>query len=167
MKKNILILLFIIGLFLPSSALAVCPVCTIAVCSGVVLSRWLGIDDLVTGLWLGGLFVSLSISTIAWLKRKNFHFKADKIVITLGYYLIVLIPLYLMGIMGHPLNAFWGIDKLLFGIIIGSVAFSAGVVWHYYLKKKNNGRSYFPFQKVVLPIIPLVILSMLSCFLFK
>ena len=171
-SKKTLILYFLIfcclaSLYSTSSAKAVCPICTIAVCAGVGLSRWLGIDDMVTGLWLGGLFVLLSISTIAWLKRKNFHFKADKIVISLGYYLIVLIPLYLMGIMGHPLNAFWGIDKLLFGIIIGSVAFSAGVVWHYYLKKKNNGRSYFPFQKVVLPIIPLVILSMLSCFLFK
>ena len=92
-SKKTLILYFLIfcclaSLYSTSSAKAVCPICTIAVCAGVGLSRWLGIDDMVTGLWLGGLFVLLSISTIAWLKRKNFHgllFKRLKIQIFFVY----------------------------------------------------------------------------------
>jgi hypothetical protein len=36
--------------FLPFMAKAVCPVCTIAIASGVGLCRYLGIDDLVSGL---------------------------------------------------------------------------------------------------------------------
>jgi hypothetical protein len=35
---------------LPFMAKAVCPVCTIAIASGVGLCRYLGIDDLVSGL---------------------------------------------------------------------------------------------------------------------
>jgi len=59
--KNILIFLFIVDLFLPSYALAVCPVCSIAVAGGVGLSRWLGIDDTISGIWIGGLIISLAI----------------------------------------------------------------------------------------------------------
>jgi hypothetical protein len=33
----------------------VCPVCTIAVAGGVGLCRYLGIDDLISGSWIGAL----------------------------------------------------------------------------------------------------------------
>lgn len=42
-----------IELGLTAKAQAVCPVCTVAVGTGVGLSRWLGVDDTITGLWLG------------------------------------------------------------------------------------------------------------------
>ncbi len=48
-----------------------CPVCTIAVGAGIGLSRWLGVDDLISGLWIGGLIVSLIGMTILWLNKKN------------------------------------------------------------------------------------------------
>jgi hypothetical protein len=37
----------------------VCPVCTIAVAGGVGLCRYLGIDDLISGAWIGALLFSL------------------------------------------------------------------------------------------------------------
>jgi hypothetical protein len=43
------------GLFFAETASAICPLCTIAVGAGVGLSRWIGVDDAVTGLWIGGL----------------------------------------------------------------------------------------------------------------
>jgi len=95
------------------------------------------------------------------------HFKGRNIVTIAGYYLLIVLPLYFVGIIGNPSNALhnYGIDKLLLGIITGSIAFYFGAVWYYYLKQKNNGHAYFPFQKVVVPVSPLIILSIIFYFL--
>jgi len=50
-----------------------CPVCTIAVTAGVGLSRWLGVDDLISGLWVGGLLVSLIGLTFSLVEQKGFE----------------------------------------------------------------------------------------------
>ncbi len=146
---------------------AVCPICTVAVGAGVGLSRYLGIDDTITGLWIGGLAVSMIMWTISWLDKKNIRFFGRKPLTVFGYYGLIVAPLYWMDIMGHPFNTFWGMDKLLLGIMVGSITFFAGGVWYYYLKAKNNGHSYFPFQKVVMPVSPLVILSFVFYLLTK
>ena len=53
-----------------TSSYAICPICTLAVGAGVGLSRWLGVDDTVTGLWIGGLTVSMILWTIFWADKK-------------------------------------------------------------------------------------------------
>ena len=174
MRKISIYLLFIfaISFLFAEKALAVCPICTIAVGAGVGLSRWLGIDDAITGLWVGGLIVSMITWTESWLEKKNIRFKGRIFVNILAYYAVIIIPLYYSGIIGHPQNTllcFFGlnIDKLLFGIIAGSIAFLSGASWYFYLKEKNRGHAYFPFQKVVMPIAPLIILSIIFYFLTK
>ena len=75
MRKNSLYIFPIIavGLLFAKKALAVCPICTVAAATGIGFSRWLGIDDTITGLWIGGLTVSLkSIG----LERKIFDLRA-------------------------------------------------------------------------------------------
>jgi hypothetical protein len=140
------------GLSLALPAQAVCPVCTVAVGAGIGLSRWLGVDDLVTGVWVGGLIVSLTIWTLDWFGRKKLRFQGDLVSVAALYYLLVLVPLWYSGTIGHPLNTLWGVDKLILGTAAGSVVFLAAARIHDLLKKKNGGRSYFPFQKVALPV---------------
>lgn len=163
MKKFIfLFTLLILGiLILVKPILAVCPVCTITVSTGVGLCRWLGIDDSITGVWLGGLIVSLIIWTINWLEKKQIHFKGKRILTVILFYFIVIAPLYWFDIIGHSLNKFkfLGADKLLTGIIAGGLVFLLAVWLHNFLKKKNQGKSFFPFQKVVLPVLFLLFLS--------
>ena len=159
--KKILLILFGFILFSAKSVFAICPVCTIAVAGGVGLSRWLGIDDTVTGLWVGALIVSSIAWTINWMNKKNYRFKGRKILITAGYFFIIIVPLYWKGIMGHVYNKIWGIDKLLFGIIVGSIVFIASVLWYENLKKKNNSKAYFPYQKVAMPVGFLALFSFL------
>lgn len=169
-KISFFFLSFLITSFLfTGKVLAVCPLCTVAVGAGVGFSRWLGIDDTITGLWIGGLLVSLITWTEGWLEKKNIRFKGRTVLIILAYYALVVIPFYYSGIIGHPLNTlcFCHLDKLLFGIIAGSIAFWCGASWYYYLKEKNKGHAYFPFQKVLMPILPLIILSLLYYFLTK
>lgn len=146
------------------SAFAVCPVCTVAVGAGLGLAEWLGIDDTISGLWIGGLAVSLIIWTINWLNKKEIKFYGRKILVAVGYYLLIVGPLWWKGFIGHLYNKLCGIDKLLFGIILGTVLFSAGVITHNYLRKKNEGKSYFKGQKIVAAILPLVIASIIFYF---
>jgi hypothetical protein len=160
-KRVYIILLSFISLLLAQSAKAVCPVCTVAVCAGVGLSRWLGIDDVISGVWIGGLIVSMIIWTLEWLNKKKYNFKLRGLAIILFYYLIIIIPLYWKGIVGHPQNKFLGIDKILFGIGTGTLAFLIGFWLNNLLKKKNQGKAYFPFQKVVLPVGLLIIASLI------
>ncbi len=171
MKKISIYLLFVfaISFLFAQKALAVCPICTIAVGAGVGLSRWLGIDDAITGLWVGGFIVSMITWTEGWLEKKNIHFKGRIFVNIFVYYALIIIPLFYSGIIGNPLNTLCacGLDKLLFGIIAGSLAFWFGASWYFHLKEKNNGHAYFPFQKVVMPILPLIILSIIYYFLTK
>lgn len=166
MKKNIFYFLIILfGLTKALVAKAVCPVCTVAVVGGIGISRWLGIDDTISGVWIGGITVSLIIWNLDWFERKKINFYGKKIITVLAYLGLVIIPLYFIKDIWHPLNTLWGINKLFLGILIGIVAFWNASAYYEYLKKKNNGHTYFPFQKVVMPISALLIFSAIFYFL--
>lgn len=143
----------------------VCPVCVVAVGACVGLSQYLGIDDTISGLWIGGLITAIIIWTIDWLKRKNIRFYGRKILVVVLFYTFTIGPLYKSEMIGQPLNKFWEIDKLLLGIISGSVFFILAILLNNFLKKKNGGKVYFPFQKVAIPIAILGILSGIFYFL--
>ena len=157
------------GLFLAlaTSAKAVCPVCVVAVASGVGLCRWLGIDDTISGLWIGGLLVAISLWTIDYLRKKNWTFKFYKTITFAAYYILTIWPLLSFDIMGHPLNKLWGMDKILLGIITGTVVFLFSVFLNGYLKKRNGGKVYFPYQKVIIPVILLVLFSYIFYLIIK
>lgn len=156
--------LVIAGLVLSTlPALAVCPVCIVAVGAGLGLSRYLGIDDTITGLWIGGLTVSMVCWTIDWaqLKIKNQTTQPYwNTLIIIVYYVMVAWPLYFKEFIGHPLNRIWGIDKLVLSITIGSLAFYSLSRLYLSIKKNNNGHAQFPFEKVILPVGGLLILSL-------
>src|SRR3989344_7886321 len=143
LKKIIFVIFSFPILMFAGSAKAVCPVCIVAVSAGLGLSRWLGVDDIVSSIWIGALLASLSIWTIIWINKKNWTFKYQKIVIPVVYYLLTLLPLYYYDIIGHPSNKIFGIDKIIFGAFLGTAAFLASVRLHNYLKQKNQGKSFF------------------------
>ncbi len=160
-KKNKIIFFSLVALFIFSGhiARAFCPVCTVAVAGGVGLSRYLGVDDTITGLWIGALIVAMVIWTIEWLKKKNFRFWGERTITTIAYYLMIALPLFWNDLVGHPLNKIWGVDKLILGIFIGSIFFFLGGKIHFRIKDKRGGKVLFPFQKVVFAVMPVVILS--------
>jgi hypothetical protein len=167
MKARILILAAaLLQLALIAQAQAVCPVCTIAVTTGVGLSRWLGVDDTITGLWIGGVIVSLIVWSVNWMDDHHIRFKGKALIAAVSYYLLIFAALYLAGLIGQrddllgfPINALFGVDKLVLGIGVGSLAFYGGAWAYERLKERNRGRAYFPFQKVVMPLVPLILLS--------
>ena len=159
--KKLLVGFFAILLF-SSMAHAVCPVCTIAIGAGLEGMRMLGVKDVLTGIWAGGLTVSL----IGW--TGNYMHKHG-VVRPIWYILNVLIYLALLtGVYfipyGNPVvkwweNCMWGIDQFLLGILVGGTTFILMELWYMRIKKNNGGHALFPFQKVVMPFVGLLIMT--------
>ena len=165
MKTKIIFLLATAAaLMIPAGkALAVCPVCTVAVGAGIGFSRWLGIDDSITGLWLGAFLLSISLWTIDWLDRKNIRFFLKKSVVILAYYAMAIVPLYYAKIIANPV-AFacsCASDRLLLGTIEGTAAFFFAVKFYEFLKQRNDGHAHFPYEKIVFPIATMVIFTII------
>lgn len=60
---------------------------------------------------------------------------------------------------GIPGNTFLGIDRFLFGTLVGMITFFLAIWLDGFLRKKNNDRVLFYYQKVVLPIFLLSVIS--------
>lgn len=166
-KKVIFSGLLLSQFFWVGLAKAVCPICVVTVGAGVGLFRWLGVDDTISGLWVGALIVAIIMWTLVWLKKKGWDFKFSSFVITVAYYVLIIWPLYSWDIMGHPFNKVFGIDKLLFGIISGSILFLFSNWLNLSLKKKNQGKVYFPYQKVVIPVAVVLVFSLIFYIIIK
>lgn len=166
-----LFLLFFPALSLTAlPAKAVCPVCIVAVGAGLGLSEYLGIDDTIAGVWIGGLIVGMIAWTINWFNKKNWKFgnkDLRDILVTIIYYVMVIWPLWAKNFIGDPTNKLFGLDKLALGIIVGSIAFLGATLWYNNIKKKNDGHAHFPFQKVAWPVASLIIFSFVFYFLTK
>ncbi len=145
-----------------------CPVCTVTVIAGLGISRLLGIDDMVTSIWIGGFILSFSFVTINWIAKKwpKLSIEKYKLPIIILMYLLVLIPLKLNGSIGISRNILWGIDKIILGISIGSAAFLTGA-WADKKVRKVKGKQLFNFQKVVFPVLALIISSLIFYFVTK
>lgn len=177
MKKRILLtFLFFISLFLSSFSTtnAVCPVCTVAVAGGLGLSRYFGVDDTISGIWIGGLILSSSLWLIDWLGKRNYlkYIKNPKVLLLTKYliiifmYLLVLGPLAWKDIIGHPFNTVWGIDKLIVGTAAGTLAFWVSI-WADNKIRKIKDKQLFNYQKIVFPVFFLVIFSFIMYFIAR
>lgn len=153
----------------PALSYAVCPICTVAVAGGLGLSRYFGIDDSILGVWSGGLMVSVTLWTLDWLTRKDFGWvkKINSILLAvltfLFWVLTTYVPLFELNIIGHPFNTILGIDKLVFGSILGFFTFLFGV-WADKKVREVKGKQLFAFQKVVFPVVSLTLLSLVLYF---
>ena len=148
-------------------AQAICPVCTGAVVVGLAVSRWLGVDDSVTGLWIGAFIVMVSLWTLNWLKKKGIKWPFKKLSVWLVYLAVILGGLYFAKSFGHPLNKLWGVDKLLLGIVLGAGVTYGIIQLYYWLKKRNNGKPHFQFQRTIMALGSLIIVSVIFYFLSR
>jgi len=145
----------------------VCPVCTVAVATGLGISRALGIDDTISGLWIGALILSSVIWMIFWLDKKKIHYLFRKISVFVIFYGIVIWPLYHWNYIGLQGNELFGIDKILFGIILGTIIFTLAIFANKYLRRNNNGKVLIRYQKVLIPLVFLIIASIITYLLLK
>jgi len=155
--------------FIPS-VMAHCPLCTGAAVAGVEVARVAGLDDSIVGLLLGTLIVSSALWFNKWLK-KRVDFPLQEIAVVAVSFVMLVVPLYYAGIIvnadmvksmpdHHAILGLGvlGIDKLLTGIIIGTIA-----IWFTFTLsdsiKKQRGRVLWPYQGLSFMTIALFILS--------
>jgi len=147
---------------------AVCPVCTVAVGGGVLLSRYLGVDDLIIGVWVGGLLVSLGLWMASYLK-KNFIF-GQKWLVVVAFWLTTYFGFKQAKIIGNFGCKIFGYDKILLGMVLGAIAFLIGFGLDKVLRnfnKETQGKALFPYQKVICPVSFLLLATLISLQLCK
>lgn len=155
--------LSVLSLFQPPAALAfvpACPVCVIAIGSGLGISRALGVDDALVGIWLGALILALASYTAGWIKKKWPDFALADLVAYASFYLLTLPFFFIFGLFGQGWSA-WLESHLLMGMIIGTLILLIGLGIDNFLRtKKSDGKAFFPFQKVIVPLTLLLIATL-------
>jgi hypothetical protein len=156
MKKY---LLSILGtLFFAGAANAVCPVCTVAVGAGLATLEIWGVDILLAGIWAGAFTMVMVFWTAKWMSKHNFQnalwYLAD-FILWYGF----LAGIYLLPQFKYGAATIWGYDKLMVGIMSGTIVYFVAEKFNAALRRRNHGKSYFAFQKVVVPIVALSILT--------
>lgn len=156
MKEYALLLLLVV---LMPAVYAHCPLCTAAVGSGVVVTRFYGIDDAIVGVWIGAFVVSTALWFDQALKKRYKSIRFQSLGLVFLALLLTIVPFYFSGLMGQ--QKILGVNKLLVGILSGSIATYAGILVSEKIKKRK-GKALFPFQTIT---IILAFLSLAS-FLF-
>jgi hypothetical protein len=156
-----------ISLLSPLKAFAFCPLCVAA--TGILTGffRWLGVDDTIIGLWLGGFITSSSILLSGYIARKQWKIKPSKITIALISYLATFFILYLDGILVTPYNILFGIPKIIMGLVAGTTIITITPYLNTLLKKANNERNFLSHQKMLVSIVSLLLLSLMIYILIK
>ncbi|MBQ4084745.1 MAG: hypothetical protein IJC30_03720 [Alphaproteobacteria bacterium] len=161
MKK--LILTFFALLLTASETLAnpACPVCTVAIGGGLAIARKLGVDDSIVAVWAGALLAILGYWLIRWVDKKRWlkkSFVRDAVLMALSVGSIGF--MYISELSYDPQQiGFIYIDPFLFSTLAGAFALIFGVNFYEWMKKRNKGHAHFPFEKVVVPLLCIVAVS--------
>lgn len=156
-------LFIILGLLLVLSANAManpaCAVCTIAVGASLEIARKLGVDDSVVGIWAGAMLVLVGYWTIKYFDKKSWNFRGrDFILILLS---VAMIGFMYIGQMTYSPEVFFifYLDPFLLATIIGALVFIYSSEFYQWMKARNGGHAHFPFEKVLVPVLALVLAS--------
>lgn len=161
---------FLTVLFISLKSLAnpACPVCMVTVGASLYLAEKSGLDKCVIGVWSGALLAIFGYFLLRWMNKKQWFFVArNQIIMGLSIASIGLmyIPAMPGSIPYEPLIiGFLYIDSFLLSNIIGALTFIAGIHFYAWMKAKNGGHAHFPFEKVVVPVLLVGIVSTLFYF---
>ena len=146
MKKIITFLLVPGGILLmPKVVLAHCPLCVAGAAAGVTLTRWVGVDDSITGVWIAALLGAMSFWLSSRLKPifKPFIYLAIFATTIWSFYQFQLVI---------RMSQIFGLDKLTFGMITGGILF--------YLVDMIKLKHFFNYQRITISFGSMAILSL-------
>ena len=154
-----LILVLELVFALPAYANPACAVCTVAVAAGLEIARKLGVDDGVIAVWAGALLALVGYWTILWFEKKGWNFKGRNLLLMLlSFSMIGAVYIKDLVYTPEPILIFY-LDPFLFCAILGALLLIYSSVFYQWMKKNNGGHAHFPFEKVVLPVVALIIAS--------
>lgn len=147
-----------------------CPICSVGVVVSLGLSRWLKVDDSITGLWAGALLLVLTYWTVVWIYKKLAKKPRAIIypIVLAAYWLLTFLPLYWTDVISN-VNClkFFGINRLVFGSLLGIVITLLAIWLENAIRKPQGGKVLFHYQKVIIPLGVLLITSFVLNILCK
>ncbi|MBI2549837.1 hypothetical protein HYV83_01495 [Candidatus Woesearchaeota archaeon] len=157
---------------LAKPALAHCPLCAAATAGGVAATRFLGVDDAVTGTFMGGFVVSTALWFDLWLKKKRngkelLPFQSTIFII--ASLALTILTFYLAKLLGSsdPAYHMFGVDKLLVGTIVGTAVTVGAFALHKWIRKVRGGKSLMPFQGIIVTLLFLAATGVIFYFITR
>lgn len=157
-------LILLSSFLIPPSAEAHCPLCVAGAAAGVTLTRWVGIDDSITGVWIAALLGAMSFWFYSWLLSKKIERVEKYKLIVKPFVYLLTFSLTIWSFYKFQLiirmTQIFGFDKLTFGMLTGGILF-------YLVDATDNalirrvGKVYFPYQRVVFSLGAMVVLSLI------
>ena len=143
-----------------------CAVCTVMVGASLGIARKLGVDDTIIAVWFGALMALGGYWLIKWFDKKNWNFKfRNKVLMALS--LSTVIPMYFGMLTYTPQKYLLYLDKFLAVYLLGALVIPLTSKLYQYMKAKNGGHAHFPFEKVVIPVLTLTLISLILHFIAK
>ena len=143
---------------------AQCPVCIVTVGGGLLIAKKLGIDDFLVSLWISGLNTAISFWLATKIKHRVF---GNPIILSVLMLALTLSYFIFTDQTGLVSNQIIGLDKIIFGQVLGMFIWFLGIFVDRYSRKLNGDKILFPYQKVVFPISILLIFTFLFKLIFK
>ena len=160
-----LLLVISFSLLVPPMVEAHCPLCVAGAGVGLTLSRWVGVDDSITGLWMGAFLGAMSFwiysSLVRKIKKTNLFWLKPLIYVLV--FVSTVWSFYKFNLVLR-MGRMFGLDKLTFGIIAGGTTF-------YLVDEINNfiirikGKTLFPYQRIIVGLGSIFLLSFLDYYL--
>lgn len=157
---SIVLALFLVVTF-SAKALAnpACAVCTIAVGASLEIARHFGVDDSVIGVWAGAFLTLIGFWTIKWFDHKGWNFKGrDALLIFVSVAMIGFMYVSELKYDPQAILIFY-LDPFLFSTILGALVLIFSSEFYQWMKARNGGHAHFPFEKVVVPVLALTLVS--------
>lgn len=148
----------------PTSVGAQCPICIVTVGGGMLIAKKLGIDDFLISIWISAFNTAIAFWLAPKIKiklLKNGHVLALLLITT------TLLYFKFTDQLGSSTNRLLGIDKIIFGQTIGFIAMAAGNHCYHFFKKRNGGKTIFPYARVVFPVTSVLIFTLIFKLIFK
>lgn len=169
-KLIYLLIIFSVSiLFLMPKIMAHCPLCTGATIVGVGVTRSLGLDDSIIGVFIGAMIVSSALWVNNILKKKNIGGNATLRIgsITMATFVLTFLTFYYAGLfgLGNTYRIF-GVEKIVFGALSGGIVSFATFGISNKIKKDNNGKTLFNYQTMALTFGGLILNALLFLTIF-
>ena len=151
-------------MFLVKAAYAQCPVCIVTVGGGMLIAKKLGVDDFLVSLWISALNTAISFWLAPKIKNRVLSNPVIFSLLMLGFTLFYFAYTNQIGVIT---NKIFGLDKIIFGQILGLLIMFLGIFIDRKSRKLNGGKILFYYQKVVFPVGLLLVFTLLFKLIFK
>ena len=150
--------------------MAHCPLCTAATIVGVGVTRSLGWNDSIVGVFVGAMIVSSALWLNNILKKRNVGGNAFLRIssITIATFVLTVLSFYFAGLFG-PANTYriFGMEKIIFGTISGTIVSFATFFASNEIKRRNKGKVLFNYQTMSITFGALILNSFLFWGIFQ